>query len=219
VGRHTLTLKQGATIWADSQPRNLPFISSWRPGGGDPGILWETNGGFAEWCGVRVSDFGRVDNPYAIDLVTNMILYSLDRELLSDVFARREARSLLSIFQEQKLLVFHLIEWADKFGANTLSVSSRLTDLEDTVEEATTCYLDQDYQTAISIMGSVSSGIVEALNEAMRAKDSALFWVYTSEWLSVTASAILSGFILWTLMIRRRLYKPVDVTKPVRFEG
>jgi hypothetical protein len=216
VGRHTLTLKQGATTWADSRPRDLPFISSWRPGGGDPGILWETNGGFAEWCGVRVSDFGRADNPYAIDLVTNMILYSLDRELLIDVFARREARSLLSISREQKLLVFHMIDWADRFGANTLSVSSRLTDLEQIVEEATSSYLDQDYQTTISKMASVSSGIEQALNEAMSAKNEALFWVYTSEWLAVTASAILSGFVLWSLMIGRRLYKPVEVSRPVR---
>jgi hypothetical protein len=216
VGRHTLTLKQGATVWADSQPRDLPFISSWRPVGGDPGILWETNGGFAEWCGVRVSDFGRVDNPYAIDLVTNMILYSLDRDLLIDVFDRREARSLLSIFREQKLLILHMIEWADKFGANTQSVSSRLTDLEEMVEEATASYLDQDYQTTISIMGSVSSGIEEALNEAMKTKNEALFWVYASEWLAVTASVILSGFILWSLMIKRRLYKSVEVTRSVR---
>jgi hypothetical protein len=216
VGRHTLTLKQGATIWAESQPRDLPFISSWRPGGGDPGILWETNGGFAEWCGVRVSDYGRVENPYAIDLVTNMILYSLDRELLGDVFTRREARSLLSTFREQKLLVFHMIEWADKFGANTLSVSSRLIDLEDLVEQATDYYLDQDYQTTISKMGSVSLGIEEALDEAMRVKNEALFWVYASEWLAVTVSAILSGFILWSLMIRRRLYKSLEVTRSAR---
>ena len=44
-------------------------------------------------------------------------------------------------------------------------------------------------------------------------KQRALFWIYLTEWLAVTAVLLLSGFVLWTLMIRRRLYGEVRSTR------
>jgi len=41
-----------------------------------------------------------------------------------------------------------------------------------------------------------------------------MFWIYTIEWLAVTATLMLSGIALWELMIRRRIYREVEITRP-----
>ena len=63
------------------------------------------------------------------------------------------------------------------------------------------------------------SGVVEyvtgarAYDLALEAKDAALFWVFVTEWLVVTASGLICGAVVWTLMVRRRLYREVTVTR------
>jgi hypothetical protein len=52
--------------------------------------------------------------------------------------------------------------------------------------------------------------------DALVLKDRALFWIYVIEWLSVSGTFLLAGFVLWTLMVRRRLYRQVAST---RFAG
>ena len=47
----------------------------------------------------------------------------------------------------------------------------------------------------------------------MRIKNQTLFWVYVVEWLSVTGVSLLSGFVVWTLMIRKKLYREIRVTR------
>jgi hypothetical protein len=47
---------------------------------------------------------------------------------------------------------------------------------------------------------------------AEEVKNEALLWVYLTEWLSVSGTALIVGFVLWTLMVRRRLYREVETT-------
>jgi hypothetical protein len=57
-------------------------------------------------------------------------------------------------------------------------------------------------------------GILEEIEgRAVDLKDRALLWVYLIEWLAVTGTCLAAGFVLWTLMVRRRLYKEIAVTK------
>ena len=214
LGSHYAWMKprQGTVIWADMQPLDLPWLVSWRPGGGNAGIAWVCADEFnTQWW--ALSSGARGSNPYAIDLTTNLMLYSRDRPLISDIHTRREARHLLAIFQAQKLLVLSMMDWADNFGANTLPLSARLNDLENKVENAKRLYLDQDYHEVISLMGSLSASITEITRDSVKLKDEALFWVYVSEWMVVTSAAIVAGVVLWSLMVRRRMYRAVKATR------
>jgi hypothetical protein len=38
-------------------------------------------------------------------------------------------------------------------------------------------------------------------------------WVYIIEWFVAVSTLFISGFILWTLMVRRRLYREIDATR------
>ena len=45
-----MVTRPGAMIWADMVPPDLPFLVSWRPGGGDPGLVWTLTGASdGEW--------------------------------------------------------------------------------------------------------------------------------------------------------------------------
>jgi hypothetical protein len=199
-----MRVKQGATIWSDAKPQNQPWLVSWKPGM-NAGMQWVLNQ-CQDWWSEK-------NNPYVPDMATNMILYSMDRPLISDIHARRETRSLFASLQSQKSLILSMMEWADTFGANTLSLSERLTDLENEMKDTINDYLDQNYDAAISSLESVSPMVSEISRDAVRLKNEALFWVYTSEWLTVTSAGIVSGVTVWNLMIRRRMYRTIETTK------
>ncbi len=220
---HKMVEKQGATVWADMMPLGTPFLISWRPGGNKAGLQWVFTDGFnAKWWGISGSQHaaGTIgiegSNPYAIDMATNLVLYSVGQPLVSDIHARREARYLLSSLRAERSLALQMMEWADSFGANTFDMAQRLAQAEARVGPAIDSYVEQEYADAIERLNVMSSEISEISRDAVRLKNQAMFWVFLSEWLVVTFAAIVSGVSLWTLMVRRRAYKAVRTT---RLEG
>jgi hypothetical protein len=107
------------------------------------------------------------------------------------------------------------MDWAETFGANIAPLSERLTDLEQGMEGAVGDYIEQDYHSAVSFLESMSPAVGEIAKDAVRLKDTALFWVYVIEWSVASATTIASGMVVWTLMVRRRLYREVDITRLV----
>jgi len=202
---------QGAVTWADMKPFDFPWMVSWRPGP-NGGLSWVCADEFnMVWWALTLETRGT--NPYAIDLMTNLVLYSLGRPLVSDIQLRHNARTRLSTFRAEELGILSMLEFADKFGANTLSLSKRITDLESDVKDALNRYFEQDYTGSINLVEAVSVALTEIGNDAVRLKDQALFWVYVSEWLTVTAASTFGGVMVWTLMVRRRMYRAVKVTR------
>ena len=204
--------RPGTVTWADMQPLDMPWLVSWRPGGTHAGLTWVCADECDAYWWTLVSS-ARGSNPYAIDLATNLVLYSLGRPLISDIAIRREARYRISTFKAQKLTVLSVLEWADMFGANILPLYRQLTDLESYANTALDSYLDQSYDDSIRVMETADSRIAGISANAMDLKDRALFWVYISEWLAVTASGLISGLVVWSLMVHRRLYRPVGSTR------
>jgi len=202
----TMVVRQGAVVWGYMRPQNLPWLVSWRPGGTRAGMQWVVAHIFDSWWSEEY-------NPYGLDVATNMIFYSLDMPLVSDIPARREARRLFTIYQGQKSLVLSMMEWADNLGVNTVPLSDRLFEIEVEMEESMDSYLEQDYPSTISFLNSLSPRVVEIAEEAVRLKDEAMLWIYVSEWLVVSSAGIISGFVLWTLMIRRRMFREVKATR------
>lgn len=45
-----------------------------------------------------------------------------------------------------------------------------------------------------------------------------MLWVYVTEWLVVSSTGMVCGFILWTVMVRRALYRAVQETRLGRAE-
>jgi len=217
---HEMVAREGSTTWADMRPNGFPWLVSWRPGGTGAGVIWVVPGAFdptwwgaGRWMDSGSSRPGTDVNPYAIDFATNLVLHSLERDLVTDILSRREARRLIYSFRTQKLLALSMMEWADNFGANTLALSGSLTGLQNRAGEAVDLYLAQDYPAAIGLMQLMETEITLLTAEAVKLKDQALLWVYISEWLAVTSTSIFAGFTLWTLMVRRRKYRTTRSTR------
>ncbi len=202
----TMKARQGATVWGTLKPYDIPWMVSWKPGGGNAGTQWLVSHTFEGW-------WAEENNPYSLDVATNMIFYSLGQPLIENLQGRREARRLFTNFRTQKSIVLSMLEWAESFGARVESISDKLNMLEAEMAIAIQHYLDQDYHSTISFLESVSLVAKEVSLEALRLKDRALYWVYVSEWLTITATALLSGAMVWSLMGRRRLYRPSGSTR------
>ncbi len=202
----TMQVKQGATVWGIVKPWEIPWMVSWRPGGADAGMQWLVSHTFEGW-------WAEEENPYSLDVATNMIFYALKEPLIADIPGRREARKLFTNLQAQKSIVMSMMEWAENFGATVVTLQERLSELEGEMGEGTSQYLERDYTAAIGSLESVSLLARDIATEAVRVKDEALFWVYLSEWLVVTATAIISGTTVWSLMVRRRFYRASRETR------
>ena len=55
------------------------------------------------------------------------------------------------------------------------------------------------------------TGLIE--KRAVEVKERALLWVYVIEWSVVTATFALVGFTTWTLMVKRRMFREVSITR------
>jgi hypothetical protein len=214
IGRnyHVMVAKEGSTTWADMRPNGLSWLVSWRPGGGNAGMMWVFTGTFdAPWWGLVYGSGG--ENPYVVDMLTNLLFHSLDIPLISDIHARREARTVLSTFRARKPLALHVMAWADTFGANVLQLFDDLDVVEKEAQTAMDSYVEQDYEATVSYMESMSEKVFAITEEAVRLKNEAMAWVYASEWLAITGTSLVAGTSLWSLMIRRRLYKQAGSTR------
>ncbi len=152
-------------------------------------------------------------NPYALDIIINILWFSTGRELPRDPYRIHDFRSNLYDFAMRKSLLVSLLDFAEGFGANPSQEYKKLRALENTKSDASGHYLDGDFDDAYEEMETALDLMGELEEEARELKDKALLWVYFVEWAVTTGIFLIAGFVLWTLMVRRRLYKDVTATR------
>ena len=62
-------------------------------------------------------------------------------------------------------------------------------------------------------MKEAFEGVRRVSDESVAMKEKALFWIYMVEWSTVTGTCVFTGFVVWTLMVRKRLYREVSTTR------
>jgi hypothetical protein len=183
----------------------VPFLVSWDYGLGRT----ITCGGFIKsgetWLGK--------ENPYASDIVMNMVLFSTQRDLISDVDVFHRLKLSFRKFNDQMNMLIALKDFVDKFGANTQGIQEAVWELQDMKDDADERYLEQDFIGCSNTLDVSFLRFIEAEEVAKRTKAAALLWVYVIEWLVTTSTLLVSSFTLWSLMVKRRLYRQVSTTK------
>ncbi len=152
-------------------------------------------------------------NPYSLDIVANMIWFSTGRELPHDPLKVHDLRRDLFNFNIQKSLLTSLLDFAETFGADPSKEYARMGNIEDTRREVTNLYLDGEFDAAYEMTKDILDALSDLEEDATKLKDRALFWVYVVEWSVTTGVLMVAGFVLWTLMVRRALYREVSATK------
>jgi len=157
-----------------------------------------------------------VSNPYFLDIIANMIWFSTGRELPQDPLQVHLYRRLVYDFNIRRSLLISLLDFAELFGANPVRQYEDLDGIDGVVRETVSLYLDRSYDGAYDAMEEAMDMLAELDKDAAKLKDRALLWVYLVEWSVTTAVFLVAGVVLWTLMVRRRLYREVGATKWVR---
>jgi uncharacterized membrane protein len=156
-----------------------------------------------------------VVNPwrYHYDLASNLMIYLDYRPVPQDVEIVSRARSRILQISLRRTILFDLLEFSESFGADTGKILSKIEEVDGVISQAHQEYLELRYGEMLESCEPIEVMIRELEQQAVELKNQALIWVYAVEWLAVTGTALFCGFILWTIMVQRRLYKEVRVTK------
>jgi len=154
-----------------------------------------------------------VSNHFTVDITANVIWFSTGWELPDDPYKVHDFRRLSFQFNIEKSLLTGLLDFAERFGANPASLYRQLDRIQEIRDEARGLYLDREFDFAYDEMKRAEEDLKLLEADAAGLKDRALLWVYIVEWLTITAVCLISGFAVWTLMIKRKLYREVSSTR------
>jgi hypothetical protein len=215
-GGYTMMIpKEGATTYMSAripsysefaypEPGVFPHTLGWRYGEGYTWSLMDYSGsGF----------WGQAKNPYGMDAYLGMLMYSTGRKLPGDVVTVHRLRINYHQYAEQKGFIYSMISFVERFGANTQELEEEIGEMDREWKQSRDLYLGQEYGGATEILDRILAEIEKLRGEALKTKDRALLWIYVIEWLAVTGTALVSAFAIWTLMVRRRLYREVEATR------
>jgi hypothetical protein len=161
------------------------------------------------WC--ASPDFWRWR--YSFDVIAHVIYFAARVPIPQDLVLVHSIREMIEKQHYARVFALATMEFADKFRANIGPVEAMLEDVGEQKAEADRLYLEQEYEDAAAAMHQVLVGLEDVNEQAIRAKDRAMAWVFFVEWLIVSATSMLSGALAWTLMVRRRLYREVGETR------
>ncbi len=217
--------KKGATITSyaiGAFPAGYPGLYP-DPGFKSPGWMPHTMywryGNATTWTHIDMLAFdlywNPVSNPYSIDMILAEFMFATGRDLPEDVVLVHYLRGRFAIFNSVRSFIYSILEFIDKFGANATPLVSKIDTISAAAKEGSRQYLRQEYDKSQSTMDTAIIDMEALRSEAVRLKNRALFWVYVVEWLAVSGASLLAAFALWSLMIKRKLYREVVVTRTV----
>lgn len=200
--------KEGATVlarWISPKFNDPPCYATWDIGEGRTYAMchdWTPGGGWemSRW-------------PYYGDYAINLMLYLAQWDLPDDYLTVHQYREAIQRLSVGKSTLFSLVEFVESFGGSAREIENEIIEMEDTKAGAEDLYLAQDYSGALEKARQALSKLESIQSLAVKVKDQALFWIYLIEWLSISGVSIVAGVTLWTLMIRKRMYKEVRITR------
>ena len=216
VGYHYTTLfeKEGSDIWAVVKPftyykSDTPWLVS---------ISYPGGGNF--WAVADDIDHGwwwymhhHYENPYSFDVLVNIILQARGRRLPTNIEVVHKAREEFRSFSERRQVLVSIMDFVEKFGGNVRKIEEMVADLEGLRKEAESEYTSQNFDDAFDLLKEAERLSATAMVKAMKIKNQSLFYVYLIEWFTVTGTLLVSGSVLYSLMVRRSRFREVSVTK------
>lgn len=186
-----------------------PFLAAWAYEKGRAMTIGEQIPG--GWLGYPKGITG--ENRYSPEIMMNMIFWLAGTELIDDIEVFHRVKADFSEFRTRIAVLVSLKEFIDRFGANTDRIDEEIIPLEEIYSRAAEQYLEHSFVDSEDTIGSALARLPQVEGVARDEKEKALLWVYVIEWLVSSSVFFISGFILWTLMVRRKLYRSVRTTK------
>ena len=153
---------------------------------------------------------------YYGDFSSNLMIYLDRRPVPQDVDLVHATRSKAFETRTRMSLLLNLIEFIEDFGARTNGLMRSIDDVNELIASSTEIYIDLRFEDVLEAYEDIDGVLDDIEEEAVDLKNRALLWVYLIEWLTVTATGLIAGFVLWSIMVRRRLYQEIGVTRILR---
>ncbi len=150
---------------------------------------------------------------YYPDYVCNLIYLLARFQVPQDADLMHAVRTILQGYHQQRAFLIGLTEFVERFGANSAPIQQDLVLIQEMKKEADGLYVAQDYEGVLSKMDKLSLAVGQLEEDALRLKRRALVWVFVIEWLVVYGTLMVCGYVLWSLMVKRKLYREIRVTK------
>jgi len=215
------TEKEGAIVLARMSPgfawnNNKPVIVYWDFGAGRSMAF------VFKWHGIPDSPVGDIPGApefyrwkWHVDVLSHLIYLVARVDIPEDLELVHSIRTLFGAFDYRRGYLTSTMEFADRFGANLRQVELRFSKVVEGKEIADSEYLVQDLDGCRNRLEQLISELDLLTKQAIDAKDRALLWIFAVEWLVVSGTSMAVGFVLWTLMVKRKLYREVATTKLV----
>ncbi len=197
-------VKSGLAVGGGSMPGYTAHLFSW---------TYQNGTTFTAMDRV-IEDFWKSDgNPFSIDIASNVIWHSAGRDLPQNPLEVHALRELFRQFSLRESSIVSIFEFAENFGANTRGIYSDLEAIDERKSMADREYLGGDFEPCYERMKALLEDLKELEVDAVELKNSALAWVFLVEWLFISSTLLASGGMMWTLLVRKRLYREVGVTR------
>jgi uncharacterized membrane protein len=201
-----------------SLKQSSELLANYRKGGGKryPLMVYEEIGkgsGFAlcsDWTPYGGHDFLRW--PYYPDFALNLASYITGNPVPQDLEAAHRARVLMQDYSGLLDTLHSVMAFVEKFGANIAQAEEMLLEIDSAQKAGKNAYMNADMDLAITELEKAMDELLTASDLIWKLKEEALFWVYVTEWLVVAGTGMICGFVLWTIMVRRRLYREIQTT-------
>jgi len=195
----------GTVVHAVWRERGTPVLVSGRYG---RGITLELD---QAWNDIPVPSLQTYR--YFPDVFYNELFFVADVEPPRDLELAREVRHLFIEARLRKKVTLSTLEFVQKFGGNTLPVERQLSTLDGEVKKARILYLEGDLDSASKVMKSVMAEYPAIDERIKNVKDRALLWIHSVEWMVITSTSAIVGVALWSIMVRRKLYREPGTTR------
>jgi hypothetical protein len=208
-GVNRVDMRQDAELLAEvinnAGGERVPFWATWDIGRGRCFAVtgdWTPMGGvvFMRWA-------------YYGDFAINLMMYVSNNPIPSDLETIHRIRSRFLDFRSTRDYLISIMEFSEKFGANMNSVGEMLVEADETYSGSLGFYMDQNFGESLGILEDAIDILLSASERAVDLKNTAMFWIFIVEWITVTVTFALGIFVVWTLMVRRRLYREVSQTR------
>jgi uncharacterized membrane protein len=206
-GMNVVTAKEGSTVLLQANvDANHPALAYWEYGEGS------SLAHMPDWTPAWGSSVMYYWEYYS-DYIANMNYLVAGVQIPQNPQMMHQIRAQFRDYVLNRALAVSLMEFVEKFGARISVGEERLTEIAVTHGKAVDHYINQEYDQALGILVDMDQAFKDLSDELVELKDRALFWIYIVEWLAVSGTAIICGALVWALMVRRRLYREVRITR------
>ncbi len=213
--------QEGATVWARARGAYPAYSTeppawmvSWKY---EKATTWSVADDLdCPWWG---DTYYPSQQKYGLDILMNVVLHSLGRSLPQDIVMVNAIRQDFERYSKRTSTISSFLDFVESFGADLRRANERKAEIDAMMDHAKNLYLDGLYADALDQSEAAHGALGEMETMAMKLKDEALMWVYIIEWTAVAGTCMITGYLLYALMIRRRLYREVTVTRGSSLEA